>query len=179
MSKIGRKPISLASVTVEVGSDNILRIKGSKAEFSHQLPDVLQATVEDGALTISAQNTSRESKMIWGLHRALVANKVVGASKGFEQLVKLVGLGYKGQLSGKKIVFSLGFSHKVEYELPEGVTVDIDKSGQKLLFKSHDKFLLGNACDAVRSIRPPEPYKGTGVMLDGEVIFRKAGKTKA
>lgn len=178
MSKIGRKPIDLAGVAV-TQSGQVLSIKGVKGQFDHELPACLQATIDGTTLAISLDQNTRKNRMVWGLHRALVANKVHGAGKGFEKLVKLVGLGYKGELKGKKIVFSIGYSHKVEYHLPEGVTVDIDKSGQKILVKAADKFVLGNVCDGIRSIRPPEPYKGTGIMLDGEVIIRKAGKTKA
>ncbi len=117
--------------------------------------------------------------MLWGLHRALLANKVKGVDTGFEKKVKIVGLGYKAQPSGKKLTFSLGYSHKVYYQLPEGVDVVVDKTGQNLVFKAADKFLLGNACDAVRALRFPEPYKGTGIIREGDVIIRKAGKAKA
>ncbi|MBM3892960.1 50S ribosomal protein L6 [Candidatus Dependentiae bacterium] len=82
-------------------------------------------------------------------------------------------------LNGKKLVLTLGYTHKVDYDMPDDVTVEIDKSGQNLVFRSADKFSLGNVCDAVRSFRPPEPYKGTGIMKEGEKIFRKAGKTKS
>lgn len=99
--------------------------------------------------------------------------------QGLKKKVRIVGLGYKAQLSGKKLNFSLGYSHKIEYNLPEGVDVAVDRTGQQLVFKATDKQLLGDVCDAVRSFRPPEPYKGTGIILEGEVVIRKAGKTKA
>jgi large subunit ribosomal protein L6 len=102
-----------------------------------------------------------------------------GVESGFEQKVNIVGLGYKAQLTGKKLVFSLGYSHKIDYDLPNDVTVDVDKTGQFLVFKSHDKSLLGGVCDDVRRFREPEPYKGTGIMRAEEVIIRKAGKTGA
>lgn len=178
MSKIGRKPIVFSSAKVEVEGNKIL-ISGSKAKFEHVLPEELEAKIEDKNLVLNVKNNTRMSRMKWGLHRALLANKVKGVETGFEQLVKIVGLGYKAQLSGKKMVFSLGYSHKVEYTLPEGVTVDIDKPGQQLLFKSHDKFLLGSVCDEVKRFRRPEPYKGTGIMRADEKIVRKAGKTGA
>jgi large subunit ribosomal protein L6 len=177
VSKIGRKPIDLAGVTVNVDGLAVT-VKGPKGEFSHELPASLSAVVVDNKLAIKLENDTRKNRMVWGLHRALLANKVIGASKGFEQVVKLVGLGYKGVLSGNKVTFTVGYSHKVDYVLPEGVSVDIDKSGQTITVKTTDKFVLGNVCDAMRSIRPPEPYKGTGIMREGEVIIRKAGKTK-
>ena len=109
----------------------------------------------------------------------LLANAIHGVDKGFEKQLKIIGLGYKAVLSGKKIVLSLGFSHKIDVVLPEHVSLDIDKTGQLLTFKSHDKALLGAVCDKVRSFRPPEPYKGTGIRYVGENVARKAGKTKA
>jgi large subunit ribosomal protein L6 len=117
--------------------------------------------------------------MVWGLHRALLANMIKGAETGFEQKMTIVGLGFKALLSGKKVTLTLGYTHKIDYELPEKVTLEVDKTGQMLTFRSSDKFILGNVCDAIRSFRPPEPYKGTGIIRAGEVVIRKAGKTKA
>ncbi len=179
MSKIGRKPIPVASANVTIESDGNITVKGSKVEFSHELPSCLSIEKIDGGLLLSVKDSDRKSRMLWGLHRALLANKVKGVESGFERHIKIVGLGYKAQASGKKLVFSLGFSHKVDYELPDGVTVEIDKTGQNLKLQSHDKFKLGNACDAIRALRTPEPYKGTGIMYTDEKIRRKAGKTKA
>jgi len=176
MSKIGRKPIPLASAKVEVKGNKVL-ISGSKAKFEHEFPDCVEVKVDGKTLVVSVKGSSKDVRAQWGLHRALLANKIKGVETGFEQLVRIVGLGYKAQPSGKKLVFSLGYSHKIEYVLPEGVTVAIDKPGQNLTFKSHDKCLLGKVCDEIRSFRTPEPYKGTGIMRGDERIIRKAGKT--
>ena len=181
MSKIGRKPISFSSAKVQVNGNSVT-IAGAKAKFVHELPNTLVATLKDKNLILSLakdEKTSKENKMDWGLHRALLANKIKGVETGFEQVMKIVGLGFKAQLAGKKLTFTLGYTHKIDLDLPEGVTVEVDKTGQLLTFKSHDKFVLGNVCDMVRSFREPEPYKGTGVMRVDEVITRKAGKTKA
>lgn len=180
MSKIGRKPISFSSAKIEVEGNKLL-ISGPKAKFEHVLPDSLDVKIEDNTLTLFVKEgaAGRGVNQDWGLHRALLANKVKGVETGFEQLVKIVGLGYKAQMSGKKLVFSLGYSHKIDYILPDGVTLDIDKTGQQLLFKSHDKCLLGSVCDGIRRLRLPEPYKGTGIIRAGDVIVRKAGKTGA
>lgn len=176
MSKIGRKPIPFTSAKITIEGNKVL-ISGPKAKFEHELPKGLVAKVDGNTLVLSIDNGEKELRAQWGLNRALLANKIQGAEKGFEQQVNIVGLGYKAQLSGKKMVFTLGYSHKIDLTLPEGVTVTIDKPGQKLVFQSHDKMLLGNVCDKVRSLRTPEPYKGTGIMRDGERIIRKAGKT--
>lgn len=178
MSKIGRKPIAIESAKIAINGTDIT-IQGAKAQVSHNLPAELVAVVDGNSLKITVKENTRHNRMLWGLHRALLANKVQGVEKGFTQVMRIVGLGYKAQLTGRKLTFSLGYSHKKEVELPAGVEVELDKTGQSLTFKSTDKFLLGNTCDAVRSLRPPEPYKGTGIMLDGERIIRKAGKTKS
>jgi len=178
MSKIGRKPIPLTSATVGIEGKKIT-LKGPKGEVAHEIADGLSVQQQDKKLLVTSTDPSRRAKESWGLHRALLANKVAGVEQGFQHRVKIVGLGFKAQLSGSKLVFSLGFSHKVEYTLPKGVSVEVDKKGQDLLFSSTDRFLLGNVCDAVRSLKPPEPYKGTGIIREREVIIRKAGKTKS
>lgn len=180
MSKIGRKPISFSSAKIQIDGDSIT-ISGHKAKFTHELPKVLVASLEDKKMIISLAKNEKESKknkMLWGLHRALLANKIKGVEQGFEQIMKIVGLGYKAQLVGKKLVFALGYTHKIDFDFPESVTVEMDKSGQILTFKSYDKFILGDVCDRIRSLRVPEPYKGTGIIRGNEIIVRKAGKTK-
>jgi large subunit ribosomal protein L6 len=181
MSKIGRKPIIFSSAKVQIDGRTVT-VAGAKVKFVHEVPENLVATLSDKRLVISlakGEKDTKANKMDWGLHRALLANKVKGVETGFEQEMKIVGLGFKAQLVGKKLTFTLGYTHKIDLDLPEGVTVEVDKTGQLLKFKSHDKFLLGNICDRVRSFREPEPYKGTGIMRSDEVITRKAGKTKA
>jgi large subunit ribosomal protein L6 len=178
MSKIGKKPITLTSAKVQI-QGNRLTITGPKTTFTHDIPESFVAAVDGKLLTIKTDNNTRENRVLWGMHRALLANKVKGVETGFEQKVTIVGLGFKAQLAGQKITLTLGYTHKIDYTMPKEVTLEIDKTGQQLLFKSSDKFLLGNVCDAIRSFRPPEPYKGTGVIREGEVVIRKAGKTKA
>lgn len=177
MSKIGRKPITLSSAKVEI-KNGFISLSGPKGKVDHQIPPCLTIKKDDQHLILSVEKETRQNRMKWGLHRALLANKVRGIEEGFENTIKIVGLGYKAIVSGKKLVFSLGYSHKIEYFLPEGVEVSVDKSGQTLTLKSIDKYLLGKACDAIRLFRKPEPYKGTGVIRKNEIIRRKAGKAK-
>lgn len=177
MSKIGRKPIALGNVAVEVKGQEI-HFKGKKSSGMHVLPLVLKAEVVDGALAISTAS-GREVNREWGLHRALVNNKIIGADTGFTKQLRIVGLGFKAQVSGQKIQFSLGFSHKIDFQLPTDVTVEVDKTGQLMTFRATDKELLGHVCSKIRAFRLPEPYKGTGIQYVGEVIQRKAGKAKA
>ncbi len=179
MSKIGRKAIALNNVKVEV-KDNEIQYKGPKSSGVHILPAELNAQVRDNALFITLKDPAQtKNNNIWGLHRALLANNIKGANAGFEKQLLIEGLGFKAALSGSKIVFNLGYSHKIDFELPKTVSLEIDKTGQKLTFKSADKELIGQVCSKIKSLRPPEPYKGTGIRLSTETIARKAGKTKA
>ena len=179
MSKIGRKPIDITNVQVEVKGQEV-HFKGSKDSGVYVLPDDLGAVIEEEKnLKLQVKKPSRDANRLWGLHRALLSNKIQGAHAEFEKLVEINGLGYKAAVSGQKVVFSLGYSHKVDFELPKDVSLSVDKTGQKLTFKSTNKELLGQVCGLVRSLRPPEPYKGTGIKLATEVVKRKAGKTKA
>ncbi len=178
MSKIGRKPIIITSAKVAI-KDKVVTLSGPKGNMTHELPSTLILKQEDGKLMLTLAASGRKLKEVWGLHRALLANKVKGVESGFEMGIKIVGLGYKAQLSGKKLVFSLGYSHKINYDIPEGVEVVVDRTGQNLVVKSIDKFLVGRTCDEIRAFRPPEPYKGTGIIREGEHVRRKAGKTKS
>ncbi len=178
MSKIGRKPINIGNVTVEINGKE-LSYKGKKAAGVHALPAILEFTISEKELSIVPVEHNQDTNRLWGLHRALVANKIQGADVGFEKKMRIVGLGYKAILSGSNMEFSLGYSHKINYTLPEEVTVEVDRSGQLLTFKSFDKERLGSVCSHVRSLRKPEPYKGTGIRYEDEHIVRKAGKTKS
>ncbi|MCL4361132.1 50S ribosomal protein L6 [Candidatus Dependentiae bacterium] len=178
MSKIGRKPINIGNIQVEI-KGNEIHYKGKKNSGIYVLPEELTATVEDKSLKIVANKDIADINRIWGLHRALISNKLKGSDNPFEKQLKIVGLGFKGALSGNKIQFSLGYSHKIDFELPKDVVVEIDKTGQLLTVKCSDKEVLGHVCSSIRSLRPPEPYKGTGIQYMNEVIIRKAGKTKS
>jgi len=178
MSKIGRMPISFTSAKITVNGTKVL-VDGGKVKFEHVLPETVKIAVNDKELNLTITENTRANRMLWGLHRALLANKVTGVEKGFETKMIIVGLGYKAIQAGSKLTFSLGYTHKIELEVPPVVTVEVDKTGQLLTLRSADKFELGNVADKIRSFRPPEPYKGTGVMYAGEKIHRKAGKTKS
>jgi len=126
-----------------------------------------------------SQKQLRNIHRVWGLHHALLANELTGAAKEFEKLLEINGLGYKAALADKKIIFTLGYSHKIEKDIPATVAVEIDRSGQKVKVRSFDKNLIGEFCSDIRKLREPEPYKGKGIKLQTEVIFRKAaGKGK-
>jgi len=177
MSKIGRKPIDLGSVQVEVkGSE--LHYKGKNSAGTYSLPQGLQAIVQDKMLVLSRADGAAEDNQAWGLHRALLSNKISGADRKFEKELKIVGLGFKAIVASGKIQFSLGFSHKIDFDLPQGVSAEVDKTGQLLVVRSNDKEELGLVCSKIRDLRPPEPYKGTGIQYATEVVRRKVGKAK-
>lgn len=178
MSKIGRKPIALGDVQIEVNNSEV-KFKGKKDSGVYNLPDSLTAEVVGKNLFLKPAKQVYDINRVWGLHRALLFNKLKGAQTGFEKQLRIVGLGFKAAVTGTKLQLTLGYSHKIDYELPKLVTVVIDKTGQQLTFQSINKELLGQVCSDVRSFRPPEPYKGTGIQYVGEVILRKAGKAKS
>lgn len=178
MSKIGRKAIEIGSVKVTVQGNDV-QFVGKKATGAHQVPDCLKIELQENKLILSPARQTSDMNRLWGLHRALLANKIKGADQGFEKQIRIVGLGFKAVAQGSKIQFSLGFSHKIDFDLPADVTVEIDKSGQLLTFKSPDREALGQACSDVCALRLPEPYKGTGVQYVGQVLIRKAGKAKS
>jgi large subunit ribosomal protein L6 len=180
MSKIGRKPISLGDVQVQIQGHTVT-YKGNKASGTHELPDFITAEIEGKFLKIGVLEKlrNRDTNRFWGLHRALLANAIQGADAGFTKQMQINGLGFKAALAGSKVVFTIGYTHKIDLMLPKEVTLEVDKTGQLLTFKSPDRRMLGEICDKVRSFRPPEPYKGTGIKYKTEVIVRKAGKTKA
>ncbi len=178
MSKIGRKSIDISGVQVAVKGQEV-QFKGQKSSGTHVLPDEIGAEVKGNELKLVGKQKSKDVNRLWGLHRALLNNKINGARVEFQKELEIVGLGYKAVQSGSKLVFSLGYSHKIDFELPKEVAVTIDKSGQKLLFKSSDNELLGAVCSEIKAFRKPEPYKGTGIKFKQEVLLRKAGKTKS
>lgn len=176
MSKIGRKPISIQDITVTIDGQ-VVSYVGTKKSGTYLLPDCLRAKIDGTMITLGLANkTDKKSNNFWGLHRALLSNELMGAHEEFVVNVVIVGLGYKGELKGDTIVFSLGYSHKIDFALPKEVSVVIDKTGQKLALKSTSKFLAGDVAQRICALRRPEPYKGTGVRLQDEVIHRKTGK---
>jgi len=177
MSKIGRKPIKIDGVTLDIKGQEI-HYKGPHASGVYILPEELVTEVVDNQLFVKPKEKSRNVNRVWGLHRALLAGKVEGSAKQFERQVKITGLGYKAIIKGRQVEFSLGYSHKINFDVPEGVTVEVDKSGQLVTVKSADKQAMGQVCGEFRLLRPTEPYKGTGVRVTTDIVIRKAGKAK-
>jgi len=179
MSKIGRKGIPVGGTTVEVKGLEV-HYKGKKTSGVYQIDPLLKVELKDKELFITPARVTSDTNRVWGLHRALLNNRIIGADTGFTKKLEIHGLGFKAVPQGTGMIqFSLGFSHKIDFPLPKDVTLEVDKTGQRLSFSSFDKDLLGHVCSDVRALRPPEPYKGTGIRYADEVVRRKAGKAKA
>ena len=182
MSRIGKLPIELpAGVTVDV-KDNVVTVKGPKGELKQAINPNLKLEIENGVLTVSRPDDSKESRAQHGLYRALINNMVVGVSTGYKKEMEIVGVGYKATASGQVLELALGYSHAIYLKMPPEVKVDAKSERNKtplITLESADKQLLGQICAKIRSFRKPEPYKGKGIKFVGEVIRRKSGKTAA
>jgi large subunit ribosomal protein L6 len=175
MSRIGRKPIALpAGVSLTV-ADRVVTVKGAKGSLTTELHPHVTLAVDGQTANVSVTDPDRkQDRALWGLFRALVANMVRGVTEGFEKKLEVHGIGYKAAASGKKITLSVGFSHPVEFPLPDGVEGKVEKN--VITISGIDKQLVGDTAARIRQIRPPEPYKGKGIKYADEVVRRKAGK---
>ena len=177
MSRIANNPVALPKgVEVTLG-DSDISIKGAKGTLAMAINPQVEVVKGDDVLTFAARSEDTFARAMSGTTRALVNNMVVGVTQGFETKLDLVGVGYRAQVQGKKLNLTLGFSHPVIYELPEGVSAETP-SQTEVLIKSADKQKLGQAVAEIRAFRPPEPYKGKGVQISGEYIRRKEAKKK-
>jgi len=178
VSRIGRKPISLPT-GVEINiENNIITVKGPKGTLSQSIPEDIAIDQEENELLVKRPSDAKRHRALHGLTRALVANMVTGVTSGFEKKLEMVGVGYRAQMQGSKLVISIGFSHPVEVEAPEGIEFEVP-AVTKITVKGIDKQLVGNTAAHIRAIRKPEPYKGKGLRYENEVVRRKAGKTGA
>lgn len=182
MSRIGKLPVSLPQgVTVTVGNDNVVKVKGPLGELSQKVDADIKVTVEGGVVKVERPTNQPRHRSLHGLYRALIHNMVVGVSTGYTVKQELVGVGYRVEVKGQILEFSLGFSHDIHFMLPAEVKGEAEpvKKGANpiLVLKSYDKQLLGMVAAKIRSLRKPEPYKGKGIKFVGEQLRRKAGKS--
>lgn len=177
MSRVANNPVTLPK-GVEVSLDDTqISVKGSKGSLQLNINPLVKIEQEDGSLTFAAKNDARASKAMAGTFRSLVNNMVVGVVEGFQKKLQLNGVGYRANAQGKKLNLVLGFSHPIDYELPEGVSAETP-SQTEIVLSSIDKQLLGQAAAEIRAFRPPEPYKGKGVRYADEYVRRKEAKKK-
>ena len=176
MSRIGRQPVAVpAGVTVDVTAENVVTVKGPKGTLTQQLPKEMEIKVEEGSVVVTRPNDLKKMKSLHGLTRTLLNNMVVGVTEGYSKKLEINGVGYKCQKQGKKLVLSLGYSHPVEMEDPEGVESVVE--GNTITVKGINKEKVGQYAAEIRDKRRPEPYKGKGIKYADEVIRRKVGKT--
>ena len=176
MSRIGRMPIAIpACVTVDLAENNKVTVKGPKGTLERVLPSEMEIKVEGAEVTVSRPNDLKKMKSLHGLTRTLIYNMVVGVTDGYEKTLEINGVGYRAQKQGKKLVLSLGYSHPVEMEDPEGLTTEVKDN--TITVKGIDKEKVGQFAAEIRAKRSPEPYKGKGIKYADEVIRRKVGKT--
>ncbi len=177
MSRIGKMPIAIpAGVTVEIAENNKVTVKGPKGTLERVLPAEMDIKVEAGHVIVSRPNDLKRMKSLHGLTRTLINNMVVGVLKGYEKVLEINGVGYRGAKTGKKLVLNLGYSHQVEMVDPEGIETVMDGQN-KIIVKGIDKEKVGQFAAEIRDKRRPEPYKGKGIKYAEETIRRKVGKT--
>ncbi len=175
MSRIGKKPVNIDS-KVKVNIDNnVIYVEGPKGKLNFTIPQGINIEIKDSQITIKRLSEEKKICALHGLTRAIVNNMVVGVKDGFQKDLEIVGVGYRAQVQGKKLVLQLGFSHPVEYPIPGGITIEVPKP-TNIIIKGIDKQLVGEAAAEIRSYYPPEPYRGKGIRYKGEYVRKKAGK---
>ena len=178
MSRIGRMPIVVPKEVKVAYDTSKVEVTGPKGRLLHSLPQGITVSVEDGKILVQRPNDQRTSRSLQGLTRSLIANMVAGVTQGFEKKLEIVGVGFKADVDGKALKLTLGFSHPISFPLPEGIRAEVEKQTLVTL-KGIDRQQVGTLAAKLRSIKPPEPYKGKGVRYLGERIRKKIGKTKA
>jgi large subunit ribosomal protein L6 len=177
MSRIGKRPIEVPeNVTVTISDNNHVTVKGPKGELTNTFNTDIKIEQEGNIITLTRPSESKEHRSIHGTTRSLLDNMVTGVSKGFERTLELVGVGYRAQLQGTKLVLNVGYSHPVEFTPEEGVEVEVP-ANTKIIVRGINKERVGALASNIRKVRPPEPYKGKGIKYEGEIIRRKEGKT--
>ena len=176
MSRIGKMPVAIPK-GVEVKADReLVRVKGPKGELTNRIPTGLSVRVEGGQVLVGRANDEKAQRALHGLLRSLVANSVEGVTKGFSRDLEIVGVGYKAEVKGKAVVCSLGYSHPVNFPIPEGISVALDAKAGKLTVSGADRQKVGQTAAEIRKLRVPDPYKAKGIKYADEVIRRKVGK---
>jgi len=178
MSRIGKSPVTIPpGVDVSVNG-NIVTVKGPKGQSSWELPLQITAAVGNGQIQVARKDETNESLALHGTIRSVINNMIIGVQSGYVKELDIQGVGYKAQLQGKTLVLTLGFSHDIKYEIPDGITVEINGSTE-VKVSGHEKALVGQVAARIRAFAPAEPYKGKGVRYKGEQIRRKEGKAVA
>jgi len=176
VSRIGRLPVEVPQgVDVNVKGTHV-RIKGPKGQLEHTFPASMKITLKKGVITVERPSDEGTHRAMHGMTRAIINNMVIGVTDGFEKILEINGVGYRGELQGKNLILNVGYSHSVEVVPPEGISFEVEDRNRVIHIKGYDKALVGQVAADIRKIRPPEPYKGKGIKYKDERIRRKAGK---
>lgn len=178
MSRIGKKPVSIADKVKVSKKDDLIEVNGPKGSLNLRVVDGVDIKVDGNEVTVNRKDDTRRNKALHGLYRSLIQNMVKGVSEGFSKKLELVGIGYRAELKGKNLVMMLGFSHPTVFVPPQDITLDVP-SPNTVIVSGINKELVGMVASKIRSFRLPEPYKGKGIKYENEFIRRKAGKTAA
>jgi large subunit ribosomal protein L6 len=176
MSRVGKKPVPIAGVTVAI-EGQVVSLKGPKGTLAFRAPDEVGVRKEGDTLEITPVRDDQRSRAMWGMVRAILANNVEGVTKGFTRTLELTGVGYRAAMQGKNLQMQLGYSHDIVYAPPEGVTITVPRPVE-IRIEGIDRQVVGQAAAEIRAYRPPEPYKGKGIRHQGEFVRRKEGKKK-
>ncbi|KAB0664643.1 50S ribosomal protein L6 [Oryzomonas japonica] len=176
MSRIGKLPIEIPKGVKVVLDDTLVSVQGPNGKLARQVMSCVTINVGDSSIEVTRNDESTAARAAHGLTRTLINNMVVGVTKGFQTDLEINGVGYRAEVKGKELVMALGYSHPINFPIPEGIVIDVDKM-TKVSVKGADKELVGQTAAKIRSFRAPEPYKGKGVKYADETILRKAGKT--
>ena len=175
MSRIGKKPVAIPSGVTVTLDGQAVTVKGPKGQLSWTVADEIEVKQEGSELTLALREDTSRARAMWGLSRTLVGNMVEGVTKGYEETLELVGVGYRAAMKGRALSMQLGFSHEVDIDPPAGVTFAVPKQTE-IKISGADKQAVGQIAAVIRKLRPPEPYLGKGIKYQGEIIRRKAGK---
>lgn len=176
MSRVGKKPIAVPEKTKLTYKDSVLTVQGQKGTLSRSINPAVALQIANGNVQVTPLKDDKKSRALQGLTRSLVNNMIIGVNAGFERVLQINGIGYRAEVKGNAIVLNLGYSHPINFALPEGISATVDRNNE-IKLAGIDKEKLGQTAASIRQLRPPEPYKGKGIKYAEEYIRRKAGKT--
>jgi large subunit ribosomal protein L6 len=175
MSRIGKNPVKISAGLKVTLSGNTLSIESGKNKTTHEIPSELDISVSDSEITLTRKSESKRSRSLHGLMRTLISNTIQGLDSGFSKKLEIVGRGKRAKVQGKEVVFELGYSHPIHFQVPDGIEISVEKTTVEV--KGADKQLVGQVASDIRELQPPEPYKGAGIRYSDEHIKKKAGKS--
>ena len=178
MSRIGKMPISVPNGVNITVADGVVRVKGPKGQLEVGLLPGISASVEDGTLSVGRADETAPTRSYHGLVRSLLANAATGVSEGWSKELEIIGIGYRAESKGRSVIFSLGYSHPIDFAVPEGIEIEVDAKANKVKVTGFDRQQVGQVAADIRALRPPEPYKGKGVRYADEQVRRKEAKKK-